>query len=89
VDTAARPIRTNRRSDPAARSVAELEVAIELVARGAARSVRLSGLPGAERLAASAAERAHAAGVDFRVERDPVGTVLSIGPRSGSGDPPR
>lgn len=85
MDTTTRPIRTNRRSNPAARTAAELEVAIELVARGAARSVRLSGLPGAERLAASAAEQAQAAGVDFRVERDPMGTVLSVGPRSRPG----
>lgn len=85
MDTTARLIRANRRADMAARTAAELEIAIELVVRGAARSVRLSGLPGAERLAASAAEQAHAAGVDFRVQRDPTGTVLSVGPRSRPG----
>ena len=85
MDTTARPNRTNRRSSPAARTIAELEMAIELVARGAARTVRLSGLPGLERLAVSAAEQARAAGVDFRVERDPSGAVLSFGPRSRPG----
>jgi hypothetical protein len=63
------------------RTAAEIQVAIELVTRGAARRVRLSGLPGAERLAATAGEQAREAGVDLRVERDPAGIVLSIGPR--------
>lgn len=74
-------VATRRRSNPAGRTAAEIEVAIQLVTRGAARRVRLSGLPGAERLAATAADQADAAGVDFHVERDPTGIVLSIGPR--------
>jgi hypothetical protein len=64
-----------RRADRRARS--EIEAAVELVASGAARSVRLAGLPAAARVAAPAIRRAHQAGVHGRVERAPgAGIVL-------------
>jgi hypothetical protein len=80
VDTITRrPAR--RRATSARQTAAEIEVAIALVTRGAAVTVRLSGLPGAARLAATAADQARAAGVGFQVERDRTGIVLRVGPR--------
>lgn len=80
VDTITRHPATRRRSNPTGRTAAEIRVAIELVTRGAAVTVRLSGLPGAARLAATGAEQARAAGVGFRVERDGDGVVICVGP---------
>jgi hypothetical protein len=56
--------------------------AIELVACGVARRVRLSGLTYAERIAATLAASAQQAGVAFRLEHDDTGTSsLVVGPR--------
>jgi hypothetical protein len=59
------------------------------VARGAAATVRLAGLPGAERLAARAAPHASAVNVGLRVVREEsahamviVGPLLPDGQRS-------
>jgi hypothetical protein len=81
VETITRHPGTRRKANAASQAATEIQVAIELVTRGAAVTVRLSGLPGAARLAATAGEQARAAGVRFRVERDPTGVVLSLGPK--------
>ncbi len=72
---------TRRRASRMGRTAAEIDAAILLVTTGGARSVRLSGLPGAARIAATAAEHARDAGVGFQVERGDAGEVLCIGPK--------
>jgi hypothetical protein len=54
--------------------------AIELVRRGDAARVRLTGLPAADDIASLALARAQAAGVGFIAERDTFGLTLTIGP---------
>jgi hypothetical protein len=58
----------------------EVDVAIEMVARGAAVRVRLVGLNEADAIAPIALARAQFAGVDFRVDRDGGATRLTFGP---------
>jgi hypothetical protein len=82
VDTTAPRPATRIRSSPSRRTATEIDVAIRLVATGAAQNVRLCGWPGVARLAAGAATRARAAHVAFRVERASTGVVLNIGPRT-------
>lgn len=57
----------------------EVEVAIEMVARGAAVRVRLVGLDAADDLAAVALARAQQAGVGFRVDHMRGMTRLTFG----------
>lgn len=65
----------------------EGEVAIEMVARGAAVRVHLDGLRFAERVAPMLAAQAQLAGVLFRVERNERGTPsLLVGPRRARAD---
>jgi hypothetical protein len=67
------------------RAIAEIDGAIALVITGAARTVQLYGLPGAEYAAAIGAARAQEAGVAFRIEHDRrAGVTVVVGPkRSG------
>lgn len=58
----------------------EVDVAIEMVARGAAVRVRLVGLDGADDLASLALARAQKAGVGFRFEHTGGTTRLTFGP---------
>ena len=64
------------------RALAEIDGAIELVARGEARIVYLTGLPLLEQAAPLGAARAQRSGVLFRLEGD-AGTSLTVvvGPR--------
>jgi hypothetical protein len=68
---------------PAAdRALAELFAAIELVARGVATRVHVTGLAGLDEVAAQALVRAQLAGVRFTLTRDQPDTVTAIvGPR--------
>jgi hypothetical protein len=66
---------------PRQRDIAEIVTAIELVAAGAARRVRLVNLAEPLVAAGEGAAQASAAGVDFRVERDGDHVELVIGPR--------
>lgn len=76
------PERAGEDDEAAARALAEVDVAIALVARGAAVRVRLGGLSGAAQVAAAAASHAQQAGVGFRLEPGPPGrTALTVGPR--------
>jgi hypothetical protein len=64
------------------RALAELFAAIELVARGAATRVHVTGLAGLDEVAAQALVRAQLAGVRFTLTRDQPDTVTAIvGPR--------
>jgi len=58
-----------RRIRSRSRPGAEVEAAVRLVAGGAARAVRLTGLRSVERAAARLATPARDAGVSIRVER--------------------
>jgi hypothetical protein len=58
----------------------EVDVAIEMVARGAAVRVRLVGLNGADEIAPIALARAQEAGVAFRVDHAGTATRLTFGP---------
>ncbi|MFL5684507.1 MAG: hypothetical protein ACJ77D_00495 [Chloroflexota bacterium] len=58
----------------------EVDVAIALVAQGAAVRVRLVGLASADRIAAIALAHAQSAGVDFRVDGTGPTTRLIFGP---------
>lgn len=75
-------IRSASIADPLDIALAEIDVAIELVRRGQARRIHLSGLTAGERAAGDGLARAQAAGVAFSLERDAVrGAVrLVIGP---------
>ena len=52
------------------RARAEIDAAIALVARGAARAVLVTGLAGLDTIAAEGLARAQAAGVGFTLSRD-------------------
>jgi hypothetical protein len=57
-------------------------MAAELVARGAARTIRVAGLRNGERVAPIVAAAAQQWGVAFRIERSPdADPVLVFGPR--------
>ena len=64
-------------------ALAEIEVAIELVARGVASRGRVANVAGdtADDVAGIAAARAGAAGVGFVLERSSRTRTLTIGPR--------
>lgn len=64
-------------------ALAEIDVAIALVASGIARRVRVANLLDgiAEHVAGVGAARAGAAGVRFVVERSSLSRTLTIGPR--------
>jgi hypothetical protein len=67
--------------DPVTRDLTEIEVAIDLVAFGAASRVRLVSLARPESVAAQGLAHAQAAGVGFALERDEAGAVsLTVGP---------
>ena len=65
--------------------LADITAAIELVARGGARRVTLTGLARPEDVAADALVVAQGAGVEFRLERNEVTGAVSvlIGPLAG------
>jgi hypothetical protein len=68
--------------DPFERTLFEIDAAIALVVAGAAVTVRLVALPAAERAAVIGAARAQAAGVAFRLRREPPASIsLVVGPR--------
>jgi hypothetical protein len=69
-----------RADDPLDAELREVDIAIEMVARGAALRVRLVGLHAAEDIAPIALARAQLAGVDFHVERDEAAARLIFGP---------
>jgi hypothetical protein len=78
-------MRSVRRPPPDTVRVAtgEIDVAIALVAHGAARQISLCGLSGLERAAAHAAAEAKRSGVEFRLERDSgAGSSAIVGPRT-------
>jgi hypothetical protein len=60
------------------RDAIEITAAIELVARGAARRVIVSGLQDAASLAPDAVASAQAEGVDFALARDPETGAISV-----------
>jgi hypothetical protein len=81
----ARRPRRNARLDLLERDLIEGEVAIELVARGAANRVRLHNLPNSARIAPQLAEIAASAGVELRIDDDHVGPPsIVVGPRIAS-----
>ncbi|TAK02394.1 MAG: hypothetical protein EPO36_02290 [Chloroflexota bacterium] len=64
------------------RALDELLAAIELVARGVASRVHVTGLAGLDEIAAVALVRAQQAGVRFTLARDQPDTVTAVvGPR--------
>jgi hypothetical protein len=64
------------------RALDELLAAIELVARGVATRVHVTGLAGVDEVAAQALVRAQLAGIRFTLTRDQPDTVTAIvGPR--------
>ena len=68
--------------DARERALTEVDVAIGMVALGAAVSVRLCNLEAAEEAAFDAAARAQAAGVAFSLSRDgPRAITMIVGPR--------
>jgi hypothetical protein len=68
--------------DQLERVLFEVDVAIAVILAGAALSVQLCGLAGAEEAAFTGAVWAQAAGVAFRVRRGPADRIdLVIGPR--------
>jgi hypothetical protein len=70
------------RTESIERDFSHVTVAIELVRRGDAARVRLTGLPDAADIASLALARARAAGVGFVAERDAFGLTLTFGPLS-------
>ncbi len=69
-------------ADDVERALTEVDAAITMVIVGAARSVRLCNLAGAEDAAFDAAARAQAADVSFSLLREPARSVaMVIGPR--------
>jgi hypothetical protein len=69
-----------RVEDPLEADLREVDVAIALVAQGAAVRVRLVGLASADRIAPMALAHAQAAGVEFRVDSSGTTTRLIFGP---------
>jgi hypothetical protein len=69
-----------RADDPLDADLREVDVAIEMVARGAAVRVRLVGLNGADDIAPIALARAQEAGIEFRIDRSGAATRLTFGP---------
>jgi hypothetical protein len=70
-----------RGADDLERALTEVDAAIAMVVRGAARSVRLCNLAGAAEAAFDATARAQVAGVAFSLQRDrPGSTTMVIGP---------
>ncbi|HXS72057.1 MAG TPA: hypothetical protein VN839_10805 [Patescibacteria group bacterium] len=69
-----------RAEDPIDADLREVDVAIALVAQGAAVRVRLVGLASADRIAPFALAHAQSAGVDFRVDGSGPTTRLIFGP---------
>ena len=69
-----------RAVDPIDADLREVDVAIALVAQGAAVRVRLVGLPSSARIAPIALAHAQSAGVGFRVEGSGPGAGLVFGP---------
>jgi hypothetical protein len=72
------PIRPASVADPLEIALFEIDVAIELVRRGQARRVHLSGLTAGERAAGEGLARAQAAGVAFGLERDAAAGAVSL-----------
>jgi hypothetical protein len=70
-----------RDPEPLERDIAEVVAAISLVARGAARLVRLVNLRRPMAVAADAAAQAGQAGIEFHVERSTGRAELVVGPR--------
>ena len=66
--------------DPIDADLREVDVAIALVAQGAATRVRLVGLATASRIAPIALAHAQSAGIDFRVDGSGTTTRLIFGP---------
>ena len=73
-------VRLPHADDPAEADLREVDVAIEMVVRGAARRMRLVGLHAADEIAPIALARAQSAGVAFRVEHEGTATRLIFGP---------
>jgi hypothetical protein len=69
-----------RADDPLDADLREVDIAIEMIARGAAVRVRLVGLSDADTIAPIALARAQLAGVDFRVDRTGLVPRLTFGP---------
>jgi hypothetical protein len=69
-----------RAEDPVEVDLREVDIAIAMVAQGAAVRVRLVGLPSAARIAPIALAHAQAAGIDFRVDGSGPTTRLIFGP---------
>ena len=69
-----------RADDPLDADLREVDVAIEMVARGAAVRVRLVGLSDPDTLAPIALARAQLAGVDFHLDRAGTTPRLTFGP---------
>ena len=69
-----------RAEDPVDVDLREVDVAIAMVAQGAAVRVRLVGLPSAARIAPIAHAHARSAGIDFRVDGSGPTTRLTFGP---------
>jgi hypothetical protein len=76
-------VRAAPAADPLEIALSEIDAAIELVSRGLARRVRLSGLVAGERAAGPGLARAQDAGVGFVLERGAApgcAVSLVIGP---------
>ena len=69
-----------RADDPNDVDLREVDVAIEMVARGAAVRVRLVGLSDPDTIAPIALARAQLAGVDFHLDRAGTTPRLTFGP---------
>ena len=69
-----------RADEPLDADLREVDIAIEMIARGAAVRVRLVGLSDADAIAPVALARAQLAGVDFRVDRTGLVPLLTFGP---------
>jgi len=75
------PVVPDPDDDAAARSLHEVDAAIELVVRGLAARVRLSGLADVDALLGVALARTQAAGLEFHIDRTGASPGLTIGPR--------
>jgi len=69
-----------RADDPMDIELREVDVAVAMVATGAAVRIRLVGLTDPETLAPIALARAQLAGIDFHVDRAGSTTRLTFGP---------
>ena len=72
------PIRIAPVADPLEIALSEIDVAIELVRRGQARRVHLTGLVAGELAAGEGLARAQAGGVAFSLERSAVPEAVSL-----------